>query len=134
MLVLHAETCTAEQCADMPPPAVRVVRLSAEQPEISATTEAIIDRIARSAGRVRPVHPFMLINHELDTHVAVVHRVMDDPLGFCDAPPSVRIDFGLIRREVFIAREAEAEQPRESPAHRRAGLPWQAGSVPKWAG
>src|SRR5260221_519677 len=109
MLVSYAGTCAAEQCADMPPPDVRVVRLSAEQVEISAATESIIDRIAQSAGRLRPVHPFMLINHELDTHVAVVHRVMDDPLGFCDAPTSVRIHFGLIRREVFIARKTDSE-------------------------
>jgi hypothetical protein len=109
MLVLHAGNCTAAQCADMPPPAVSVVRLSAAHVEISATTEDIIERIAQSAGRVRSVHPFMLINHELDTHAALVHRVRDDPLGSCDAPASVRIDFGLIRGEVFIAREAEGE-------------------------
>src|SRR5258708_2050341 len=108
-LLLQAGCCAAAECADGPPPDLAIHRLSAGQRETRATTQASIEATARAEGRERPLHPLMVINHELETYVAVEHHIVETQRGFCDEPPSVRLEFGLTRREALIAREAQHE-------------------------
>jgi len=75
-----------------------------------------MDRIANQIGMSateRAVHPLMLMTAEIDAHVAVQNRIIEvgngKGLAYCDAPTSVAVAFGVVKRNVFLLREAAAE-------------------------
>ena len=99
----------AEECADLPQSALKFYRLSADHVTEHIATPGEIARLAASAGQAPP-HPLMAVVDAVDTEVAVVHRLVGSPgRGYCDAPETVLVGLGVVRREVFVTPEAAME-------------------------
>jgi hypothetical protein len=96
----------AEECTDLPRSSLKVYRLTADQVTEHAATRAEIEGIVNAVAGAHSIHPLMAIVDAIDTRVALEHRIVERPHGYCDAPEAVLLGLGVARREVFILREA----------------------------
>jgi hypothetical protein len=107
---LVPKNAAAQECADLPQSDLKFYRLSADHVTEHIATPGEIARLAASSGQARPAHPLMAVVDAVDTEVAVVHRLVGSPeRGYCDAPQTVLVGLGVVRREVFVAPEAARE-------------------------
>lgn len=107
---LLPQLAAAQECADLPSSHLKVRRLSVDEVTEHAATPDEIDRVAAAFGDRRATHPLMLILNALETRAAAIHRVIQRGKSrYCDAPETVIIGFGVVRREVVIARDAEVD-------------------------
>ncbi len=115
MLLPSCCVSAAPPCPDLPP---STLRLFSAQPMLDEYSIILgeMDRVASQIGMSateRAVHPLMLMTAEIDAHVAVQNRIIEvgngKGLAYCDAPTSVVVAFGVVKRTVFLLREAAAE-------------------------
>jgi hypothetical protein len=100
----------AGECVGLPQSALKFYRLSADHVTVHIATSDEIARLAASSGQAWPPHPLMAVVDVVDSEVAVVHRlVAATETGYCDAPETVLVGLGVVRREVFVAPEAARE-------------------------
>jgi hypothetical protein len=91
---------------DLPESGLKVYCLTADHVIDHAATRAEIEDIVTALAGTPSAHPLMAIVDAIDTQVAVEHRIVERPQGYCDAPEAVLLGLGVARREVFIQREA----------------------------
>jgi hypothetical protein len=94
------------ECTDLPKSSVKVHRLTVDQVTERAATPAEIEDIIAALAGTHSTHPLMAIVDAIDTRVAVEHRVVERPQGYCDTPEAVLFGLGVTRREVFIVHAA----------------------------
>ena len=107
---LVPQMAAAEECADLPQSALKFYRLSIDHVMEHIATPGEIARLAASADQGQAPHPLMAVVDAVDTEVAVVHRLVGSPdKGYCDAPETLLVGLGVVRREVFVAPQAARE-------------------------
>jgi hypothetical protein len=100
----------AQECTALPQSDLKFYRLSGDHVIEHIATSAEIARLAASSGQARPPHPLIAVVHAIDTEVSVVHRLVASPeKGYCDAPETVVVGLGVVRREALVAPAAARE-------------------------
>ena len=124
ILLTFAPAFATTTCGNLPVSKFRLLTEQASGIDEYPVNRDEMDRIAVRLGvtnKERQVHPLMLMAAELDAHVAVQHRAVEvdtsDGPAFCDAPTSVVVAFGAVRRKVYLLQKAAAD-----PCVRRALL------------
>jgi hypothetical protein len=103
---LFPQMASAQECTGLPRSSLKMYRLTADHVTEHAATRAEIEDIVTALAGTPSAHPLMAIVDAIDTRVAVEHRVVERPEGYCDAPAAVLLGLGVARRDVFILREA----------------------------
>ena len=106
---LIRQSASAQECTDLPKSGLKVYRLAVDQVTDHAVTRAEIESMVTALAGTPSTHPLMAIVDAIDTRVAVEHRIVERPQGYCDAPEAVLLGLGVTRRKVFILREAAAD-------------------------
>jgi hypothetical protein len=116
VLLISCSASVALTCQDFPISKLRLLSTQPRGTDEYLITRGEMDRIAAEIGvsaTERAVHPLMLMTAEIDTHIAVQNRIIEIGNGkgpaYCDAPTSVAVAFGVVKRNVFLLREAAAE-------------------------
>jgi hypothetical protein len=100
---------SAQECTDLPKSSLKVYRLTVDRVTEHAATRAEMDEIITALAGTPSAHPLIVIVDAIDTRLAVEHRIVERPEGYCDAPEAVVLGLGVARREVFILRAAAAD-------------------------
>jgi hypothetical protein len=110
-LTLFPFGVAAQECSELPRSELTVYRLAADHVTEHTATPGEIARLWTASGKGGPApHALMAIVNEIETKLAVVHRLVGSPEGgFCDAPEAVLIGFGAVSRHVFMAPAAAME-------------------------
>jgi len=106
---LFPQRASAEECTDLPKSSLKVYLLAVDQVTDHAATRAEIESMVTALAGTPSTHPLMAIIDAIDTRVAVEHRIVERPQGYCDAPESVLVGIGVTRRKVFILQEAAVD-------------------------
>src|SRR5690242_16258729 len=75
----------ADECADLPQSSLKLWTRSPIMPATRAEIEGMVTALAGTPS----THPLMAIIDAIDTRVAVEHRIVETPEGYCDAPEAV---------------------------------------------
>lgn len=92
---------TAQECSGLPPTRFSLYGLTANDITPHAARRQDLNDAASP-------HPLMAMGYVIDGKIAIIHRVVAQQAGYCDAPERVMVGIGLIRRDVYIAPEASA--------------------------
>lgn len=118
IMALSISRCASAgpSCGNLSASKLRVIPERASGIEEYVVSRNQMDRLAIKLGiskAERQVHPLMLMAVDIDAHVAVQHEPTevrnDNRPIYCETPISVVVAFGVVKRRVYLLRQAATD-------------------------
>ena len=95
----------AQGCANSPAAILQFQRPTADEIVEHTVPPEKIAQLSSASGQPPP-HPLMAMGYALDSQIRVIHNVLPGAGGYCDAPESIVVTFGIVRRDIYMVAQA----------------------------